>query len=199
MVAIVLFCVLGWYMQDKKVNVAFLSIMVDYFQVLAIFARIKVRWPLWVKQILQILSIFNFNIDLAAPECIIPTFDYKVKWIIMMLLPLIFAGTLLLMFLVVSLVKCIRHICGWSGKATKYCSHANKLISMFIIIFYFIYLTVTGKALDIFNCHPPDPPDGYLYTEFTSIECAGGACVCNDPNGLQVQLQPWAWAGTLKM
>ena len=34
-----------------------------------------------------------------------------------------------------------------------------------------------------------------MYTEFTSIECAGGTCVCNDPNGLQVQLQPWAWAG----
>jgi len=41
--SIILFVVIGWYMQDKKVNVAFLSIGVDYFQVLAIFARIKVR------------------------------------------------------------------------------------------------------------------------------------------------------------
>lgn len=57
---IIAFCVVGWWLQDKKVNVAFLSIGVDYFQVLAIFARIKVRWPLWVKQILQVLSIFNF-------------------------------------------------------------------------------------------------------------------------------------------
>ena len=57
---IIAFCVIGWWLQDKKVNVAFLSIGVDYFQVLAIFARIKVRWPLWVKQILQVLSIFNF-------------------------------------------------------------------------------------------------------------------------------------------
>jgi hypothetical protein len=45
--AIVVFCVGGWWMQDKEVNVAFLSIGVDYFQVLAIFARIKIRWPLW--------------------------------------------------------------------------------------------------------------------------------------------------------
>ena len=41
--SIILFVIIGWYMQDKKVNVAFLSIGVDYFQVLAIFARIKVR------------------------------------------------------------------------------------------------------------------------------------------------------------
>ena len=48
--ALVVFCVGGWWMQDKQVNVAFLSIGVDYFQVLAIFARIKIRWPLWYVQ-----------------------------------------------------------------------------------------------------------------------------------------------------
>ena len=148
-----------------------------------------------VKQILQVLSIFNFNIDLAAPECIIPEFDYKVKWIIMMLLPLIFAAVLLLTFIAVSCVKAIKHVGRCSGKATKYWSHANKLIAMYAIVFYFIYLTVTRRALDILNCNPPDPPDGYSYTEFTSIECAGGACVCNDPTGLQQQLAPYAYMG----
>jgi hypothetical protein len=193
--AVIVFCVGGWYLQDKNINVAFLSIGVDYFQVLAVFARIKVRWPLWVKQILQVLSIFNFNIDLAAPECIIPEFDYKVKWIIMMLLPLIFAGMLLLIFLSVSCVKVIKQIFGLGGKAVKHFSHGSKLISMFTIVFYFIYLTVTRRALDIFNCKEPDPPDGYTYTEFTSIECAGGTCVCNDPSGLQRQLIPFAYLG----
>ena len=194
-VAVLGFCIGGWYMQDKKVNVAFLSIGVDYFQVLAIFARIKVRWPLWVKQILQILSIFNFNIDLAAPECIIPEFDYKVKWIIMMLLPIIFAGVLLLVFVLVSCFKLLQHVCHLGGKTVRFWSHANKLIAMYTIVFYFIYLTVTRRALDIFNCKEPDPPDGYRYTEFTSIECAGGTCVCDDPSGLQRKLVPWALAG----
>ena len=80
---------------------------------------IKVRWPLWVKQILQIMSIFNFNIDLAAPECIIPEFDYKVKWIVMMLLPLIFGGALLLLFLFVSFIKFIKLIGGCMYKIEK--------------------------------------------------------------------------------
>ena len=148
-----------------------------------------------MKQILQVLSIFNFNIDLAAPECIIPEFDYKVKWIIMMLLPLIFGALLMLIFIAVCCVKAIKHVGRCSGKATKFFSHANKLIAMYAIVFYFIYLTVTRRALDILNCNPPDPPDGYSYTEFTSIECAGGACVCNDPTGLQQQLAPFAYMG----
>ena len=68
-VGIVLMCIGAWWMEDKNINVAFLSIGIDYFQVLAIFARIKISWPYWVKQILEIRSIFNFNIDIAAPEC----------------------------------------------------------------------------------------------------------------------------------
>ena len=122
-----------------------------------------------------------FNIDIAAPECVIPEFDYKIKWIVIMLLPLIFAGVLLLIFVFVAAVKFVKKMAGWSGKATRYCSHGNKLIAMFIVIFYFIYLSVTRRALDVFNCNPVDPPDGYLYTEFTSIECEGGICRCDDP------------------
>jgi hypothetical protein len=169
--------------------VAFLSIGVDYFQVLAIFARIKIRWPQWMKDILQVLSIFNFNIDIAAPECVIPEFDYKIKWVIIMLLPLIFAGILLCIFLLIVVVKFIKKTAGCSGKATRYCSHANKLVATFIVIFYFIYLSITRRALDVFNCNPVDPPDGYLYTEFTSIECEGGICRCDDPSELQNQLK----------
>ena len=195
--AMVVFCIGGWFMQDKKINVAFLSIGVDYFQVLAIFARLRIRWPAWMSRILEVLSIFNFNIDIAAPECLIREFDYKTKWIIVMSLPLIFAGILLLIFISLVIVKCVRKSFGCSGKATRFFSHANKLISMFIIIFYFIYLSVTRRALDIFNCKPVDPPDGYLYTEFTSIECEGGICRCDDPNELQAQLKAPAIIGLL--
>lgn len=192
--ALVAFCVIGWWMQDKKVNVAFLSIGVDYFQVLAIFARIKVRWPLWVKQILQVLSVFNFNIDIAAPECIMPDFDYRIKWIMMMSLPLMFAA----MLWMINCTICLKKWIGFRflGRSRpKYSSHGGKLVAMFIVVFYFAYLTVTRRALDIFNCNPAVPDDGYLYTEFTSIDCPGGTCICDDPAGLQYALKPWAVAG----
>ena len=67
--ALILFIIAAWWLEDKKINVAFLSIGVDYFQVLAIFARIPIKWPYWVKTILQILSIFNFNIGKQIDAC----------------------------------------------------------------------------------------------------------------------------------
>jgi hypothetical protein len=79
-----------------------------------------------VKSILQVLSIFNFNIDIAAPECLVPDFDFKLKWIITMLLPLIFMGLLFMIFLVVLMWKFCKKMMGIGGKAPKYCSHANK-------------------------------------------------------------------------
>ncbi len=43
---LVLFCVGARYMLNRKsVNIAFLSIGIDYFQVLAMFSRSNVKWP----------------------------------------------------------------------------------------------------------------------------------------------------------
>ena len=137
---------------------------------------------------------YDQNIDITAPECLVPEFDYKTKWILMMSAPLAFAGVLLLIAVSVCLKKFIAFRC-CGGSRPKYHSHMSKLISMFIIIFYFLYLTITRRALDIFNCNPAEPDDGYLYTEFTSIECPGGTCVCDDPVGLQTQLKPFAVVG----
>ena len=68
-----------------------MTIGFDYFQVLSIFARINVKWPTWVKSLLQFLSIFNLNIDIAGPECIPDLkFDYEDKWYMTVLTPLVF-------------------------------------------------------------------------------------------------------------
>ena len=52
---------------------------------------------------------------------------------------------------------------------------------MFTMAFYYIYLSVTRRALDVFNCNPSIPSDGYMYTEFTSVACEGGLCKCDEP------------------
>ena len=57
----------------------------------------------------------------------------------------------------------------------------NKTIAMFTMAFYYIYLSVTRRALDVFNCNPSVPSDGYMYTEFTSVACEGGLCKCDEP------------------
>ena len=78
------------------------------------------------------------------------------------------------------------------SSAPRYTSHGNKLVASFVLVFYFLYLSVTRRALDVFNCNPVDPDDGYLYTEFTSIDCEAGLCRCDDPDELQAQLVPYA-------
>ena len=159
---------------------------------LAIFARINVKWPSWVKSLLQVLSILNFNIDIAGPECAFPEFDYRDKWIVTILFPVIFGGALLIVFLLVAGWKFIKSRFKLSTKKAKYTSHGPRLVATFLLIIYCLYLSVCRRALDIFNCNPPDPPDGYLYTEFVSIDCEAGICKCDDPNELQAQLKPWA-------
>ena len=42
----------GYFLNKKSVNIAFLSIGVDYFQVLALFAASKVAWPAFVVAVL---------------------------------------------------------------------------------------------------------------------------------------------------
>ncbi len=47
----------------------------------------QVKWPPTVKQFLQYLSVFNFNIDLTAPECSIPDVSFANKWQFTMAIP----------------------------------------------------------------------------------------------------------------
>ena len=49
LVAAVLLCISGYVLNRKAVNLAFLSIGVDYFQVLAMFANSKITWPTILK------------------------------------------------------------------------------------------------------------------------------------------------------
>ena len=103
-------------------------------------------------------------------------------------------GFLILIFLVVLGWKCTKKYVFGKGQI-KFFSHADKLVAVYMIVFYFIYLSITRRALDIFNCNPVDPPDGYMYTEFTSTDCEGGICRCDDPEELQYKLKPWAALG----
>merc|ERR1712224_253871 len=51
---------------------------------------------------------------------------------------------------------------------------------------------LTLRALGVFNCSPTTPDDGWTYTKFTSLQCAGGLCRCGDPTHLQSKLSFWA-------
>jgi hypothetical protein len=79
-VVLVLVAVGGYFLNKKQFNLAFISIGVDYFQVLAIFATSDIEWPQQILDLFRLFSIFNFNIDITAPECVVPDLPYSLKW-----------------------------------------------------------------------------------------------------------------------
>ena len=48
-----------------------------------------------------------------------------------------------------------------------------------------IIYRIKEKGLEVFNCNPTNPDDGFTYTDFTSAAyCDGGLCRCYDPSQL---------------
>ena len=189
----IIFLIVGMYYLDKQdFNLAFVSIPVDYFQVLALFSRADIRWPPELLEILYALRFFNFNIDVATPECLLPdTFTYEHK----------FFGTLLLLPVAIVFL-----FISWGGHccyqrfvlngASIDKMYSSKLVGTFLLCVYFMFLSCTTRALEVMNCSPTDPDDGWTYTDFTDIKCdGGGLCRCNDPEHLPLQLLPYAIVG----
>ena len=182
--AMVALCIGCWFLQKKDFNVAFISIGWDYFQVLALFSRADIDWPPLMRAMFTFFSAFNFNIDITAPECLIPNLDYKLKWWFIMLIPLAAFSFLCLAFV----FEIIRDKC--SGVTKLHIGRKfGKVIAQYLLMLYYVYLSVTRRALDIFNCNPSNPADGYYYTEFTSIDCEGGLCKCHIEGSVQVFLK----------
>ena len=213
--AMVALCIGCWFLQKKDFNVAFISIGWDYFQVLALFSRADIDWPPLMRAMFTFFSAFNFNIDITAPECLIPNLDYKLKWWFIMLIPLAAFSFLCLAFV----FEIIRDRCSGVTKLhigrkfgkvistvpphailrlpnntlnnvlTHLLSLFSQVIAQYLLMLYYVYLSVTRRALDIFNCNPSNPADGYYYTEFTSIDCEGGLCKCHIEGSVQVFLK----------
>jgi len=59
---------------------AFVSIGVDYFQILAMFGNSKVTWPPAIVTLFRLMSSLSFNLDITAPECSLPNLSYADKW-----------------------------------------------------------------------------------------------------------------------
>jgi hypothetical protein len=176
---------LGYFLAQKGVNIAVVSIGIDFFQVLAIFAASGVKWPPIVKELLHILSAFNLNIEIVAPECIIPDLSYRAKFYFIMLLPLSVGSLLLLIFATMALYKMI--ILGQDKKT--WFSHRPALIGTTLGLLYILYLYLTRTIFDVFNCTPTMPPDGYLHLSVANNER------CGIPGGTQLTLMPAAIAG----
>ncbi|KAA0148487.1 hypothetical protein FNF31_07409 [Cafeteria roenbergensis] len=183
-VAVVLVAALGLYLSSRNINVALINTGVDTFQVLSLFTTARISWPDEVRTIFELMSTFSLNIEITAPECLIPSLSYETKWWMVMLVPILTQVGLLLVFLGYALFK--RFVKGQRGRR-KFCSHAPKLVSAFMVALYFYYVLVSRKVMDVFDCEPvPNAGDDALYM------AAGTLDKCGEPGGLQARLQPFA-------
>jgi len=156
-VALISICVGGYILNRKKMHLAFISIGVDYMQVLAIFARSKVQWPAFIREVFRWMSMFNLNIDITAPECTVPEVSYALKWFAIQALPLLISMALVVSF--ASLYFYNVAVKGKRGSSSR--EHGTTLLAVFALMFYYMYLLLTRTTFDVFNCQPTDPHDGY--------------------------------------
>jgi hypothetical protein len=161
----------AYFLNKKQINVGYISIGVDYFQVLAIFAQAKVDWPAPIRDLFHILSAFNFNIEIVAPECLVSGVSFTQKWVTVMVFPLIVAGLFAVAHVTFTAYKVFV-----LGRRQKVANHTGAVVSGVTVLFYIMYIYLTRTVLDIFNCVPTDPPDGYTYLTAVFDRCgvAGG-------------------------
>jgi hypothetical protein len=176
-VAIFFFLVGASWLSEKNINMAFIPIGVDYFQVLAIFTGSNIPWPSYLSAILQFFSFFNVNIDITAPECIAPNLPFAFKFYLTLMTPVV-ALCLMAMLMACKIFKQMFCKSCFATGLAKF--NWRSYISVFLIIVYFLYLTVTRRALQIFTCNPTTPDDGFFWSTFSDPACPFGLCRCYD-------------------
>ena len=88
-------------------SVAALSIGVDYFQVLAVFAALEINWPSSLMTVFQLSSLTMANVDSTSPECSV-SIDYTQKWYFSMFLPVLLGGGLAVAYAVKTAVYLLK-------------------------------------------------------------------------------------------
>ena len=183
LVGALVLCVAGYFMHVYKVNLAMISVGIDYFQVLSMFLKSKINWPPLLRSVFRFLASFNFDLDIASPECILQDlYKYEVKWFCIEALPIAMA----VLFLLAHVALIFRKWC-CQGRRENLNRHAHAMVSMNLVMMYFLYLYLTRSALDVFNCVPLDGnPDGFTYSN------AIGGVRCYELGGRQTFLIPFA-------
>lgn len=183
----------AYTLNAKSVNLTLISVGMDWAQVVAMFSRTRVQWPTLVKELFMILSAFNFNLELIAPECAIPEVTYAGKWLFIEGLPL-FGWLLLTLLFMARLVWKVAVLC---RPRKSLFNHLPVLVATGIVVQRVLYLYVTRTTLDIFNCSPSTPPDYDTSGVMKKYMAYNLNIVCNEPGATHVFLLPFAVAALL--
>jgi hypothetical protein len=141
----------------------------------------------FVQELYRLLSAFNLNIEIVAPECLIPDVSFTQKFGFILALPFAVCG----LFLVITGTRILfsRYVLRQRRWKSLLRSSASS-ISVVLVLMFLLYLYVTKTILSIWECLPTDPDDGKLYLQVVFEECG-------KPGGVQEQLSGWAAMGVV--
>ena len=190
---------LGMFFLTKSgVNMAVLSIGVDYFQIMSLFSRSKVAWPAELRQLFRILQIFQFDIDMTGPECSFrEALTIERKFWMKLCMPFV-------VFLFVLLYtpfhqwnidkverkkldKMLSSLSHFGGTKEAKIAEAkirlkkniddhtardsiSEATAMLISVMYILYVLMIRNVLMVFNCSAPIPSDGKTYLDADPME-----------------------------
>ena len=80
-----------------------ISLLFVFVQITAVLSDLDFNWPPIIQNLYKYFAIFTFDIQLLQPECHIPKFDFFSRYFVVVLSPLVFGGT----FVIITLVKFI--------------------------------------------------------------------------------------------
>jgi len=177
----------AWWLNRVGAAISFIQIGVDYMQVLAIFSSARIQWPPALRELLSLLSAFNLNLEITAPECLIPDIAAVDKWFAFQAVPLCVALVLALSFG----VQFCFNICVKNRKWRDAMPAADRSINLAFVFMYVMYLQATKTSLDALSCIPTEPPQyDEAGTVITYLQMVFEPCA--KPGGVHQTLLPWA-------
>jgi len=184
----------AYTLNSKNINLSLISIGMDWAQVVAMFARTRINWPSLVKQIFHLLSAFNFNLEIIAPECAIPNVTYAGKWLFIEGMPIFAWSFLAFLYVVQFLFKWI--VMGVEKKDQLH-NHIHGLVATGVVVQRVLFLYMSRTTLDIFNCSPTTPPDYDKEGKEIRYMAWNISIICNQPGGTHLFLLPFAVAALI--
>lgn len=151
--------------------VSVLSSGMDGFQVLATIGSLRLNWPAEVRGILSSLSAFNLNVELIAPECILPNSGLAGRVASAMALPIVLVLVFTLLHIGLLGVKALK---GSRIDKGKLLHSAPSLLNMCFSLLSFAYLFVCLATAAAVDCIPTSPPDGRTYIRGSLEPCGQG-------------------------
>eukprot|EP00835_Amoeboradix_gromovi_P006198 NODE_686_length_5195_cov_0.321232.p2 type:complete len:470 gc:universal NODE_686_length_5195_cov_0.321232:1742-3151(+) len=179
---------MNWVAKKGK-NFGSIRILIDYFQILFIFGSFKLQWPDSVAQNMQFFSVAMFNIEMATPDCLNPSFGYIEKFTLMMVTPIIFIGGLAISSILMTppfnapFIAISNVFKGWKNKdltpiqgkwdVEVYKLKAAQAIRASNLFLQFAFASLVGWSLGFFNCQ--DVGGKNVNYKDPSVECGTGA------------------------